>query len=54
MIKNISANRLSLPILGQGGWNLGDNPENAGKEMAALKRGVDLGMTLIGLGDDPY
>jgi len=47
MIKNISANRLSLPILGQGGWNLGDNPENAGKEMAALKRGVDLGMTLI-------
>ena len=43
----ISANGLLLPALGQGGWNIGDNPENAQTEMAALRLGLDLGLRLI-------
>jgi len=33
--------------LGQGTWHMGDRPANAAREIAALQRGIDLGMTLI-------
>jgi len=46
-MKTVSAKGLELPILGQGGWTIGDNPAKAAEEKAALRRGVALGMTLI-------
>jgi diketogulonate reductase-like aldo/keto reductase len=46
-MRTISANGLTLPALGQGGWHIGDDPERAQGEMAALRLGLDLGLTLI-------
>jgi diketogulonate reductase-like aldo/keto reductase len=37
----------ALPVLGQGTWNMGENPEARARETAALQLGLDLGMTLI-------
>jgi len=37
----------SVPVLGQGTWEIGDNPAAADAEQAALSRGLDLGLTLI-------
>ena len=37
----------SVPVLGQGTWEIGDNPRTADAEQAALSRGLDLGLTLI-------
>jgi diketogulonate reductase-like aldo/keto reductase len=36
-----------VPVLGQGTWHLGESPARAADEVAALRRGLDLGMTLI-------
>jgi diketogulonate reductase-like aldo/keto reductase len=36
-----------LPALGQGTWMLGERPEQRAAEIAALRAGVELGMTLI-------
>lgn len=36
-----------VPALGQGTWYLGENPNTRGAEIAALRRGLDLGLTLI-------
>ena len=36
-----------LPVLGQGTWEIGDDPKTADAEQAALSRGLDLGLTLI-------
>ena len=36
-----------LPRIGQGTWFLGEHPERAQEEMAALQAGVEAGMTLI-------
>jgi len=37
----------SVPVLGQGTWEIGDSPATADAEQAALSRGLDLGLTLI-------
>ena len=37
----------SVPVLGQGTWNLGDDPAKRKSEIEALRLGLDLGMTLI-------
>ena len=37
----------TLPVLGQGTWMLGEDPPLRKDEIAALRRGLDLGMTLI-------
>jgi diketogulonate reductase-like aldo/keto reductase len=37
----------SIPALGQGTWHLGDDPRRRVDELAALRLGLDLGMTLI-------
>jgi len=37
----------SVPVLGQGTWQLGDRPERRGQEITALQLGIDLGLTLI-------
>ncbi|MFD3514803.1 aldo/keto reductase [Streptomyces sp. NPDC058657] len=36
-----------VPALGQGTWNMGDSRARRDGELAALRRGIDLGMTLI-------
>ncbi len=37
----------AVPVLGQGTWNLGDDPARRQDEIAALRRGLDLGLTLV-------
>ena len=46
-IRTVSANGLLLPALGQGGWRIGDDARNAHNEIAAIRRGVELGVSLI-------
>lgn len=36
-----------VPMLGQGTWMMGERPDRRAAEIAALRAGVDLGMTLI-------
>lgn len=36
-----------IPVLGQGTWHLAEAPERRDSEVAALRRGLDLGMPLI-------
>lgn len=37
----------AVPALGQGTWFMGETPQSRGEELAALRAGLDLGMTLI-------
>jgi diketogulonate reductase-like aldo/keto reductase len=37
----------SVPALGQGSWHLGEDPDTRREEIAAIRVGLDLGMTLI-------
>lgn len=37
----------TLPVLGQGTWNMGDHPRRRAQEIAALRAGIEQGMTLI-------
>lgn len=37
----------NVPALGQGTWNMGDEPASRAGEIAALQAGMDLGLTLI-------
>jgi diketogulonate reductase-like aldo/keto reductase len=37
----------TVPVLGQGTWGFAENPRNRKSEIAALRLGLDLGMTLI-------
>lgn len=37
----------TVPALGQGTWYLGEHPQRRTEEIAALRLGLDLGMTLI-------
>jgi diketogulonate reductase-like aldo/keto reductase len=41
------ADGTNLPRVGQGTWRFGENPDNAVAEIAALREGIDLGLTLI-------
>src|SRR2546423_8308661 len=36
-----------LPVLGQGTWRMGEDASKHAAEIAALRLGIDLGMTLI-------
>jgi diketogulonate reductase-like aldo/keto reductase len=45
--RTVNANGLTLPAMGQGGWRLGDDPQRAANEIAALRRGVELGLALV-------
>jgi diketogulonate reductase-like aldo/keto reductase len=38
---------MNLPRLGQGTWNMGDSAARRRDELAALRAGIELGMTLI-------
>ena len=37
----------SIPVLGQGTWQIGERPERRRQEIAALQAGIDLDLTLI-------
>jgi diketogulonate reductase-like aldo/keto reductase len=37
----------TIPVLGQGTWRMGEDPGRHAAEVAALRRGLDLGLTLI-------
>jgi aldehyde reductase len=37
----------SVPALGQGTWNIGDDPRKRAQEIASIRRGIELGLTLI-------
>jgi len=37
----------SVPVLGQGTWRMGEDPSKRKNEIAALRTGIELGMTLI-------
>ena len=36
-----------IPVLGQGTWEMGDDPPARAEELSALRLGLDLGLTLI-------
>lgn len=36
-----------IPVIGQGTWEIGDDPRKADAEQQALSRGLDLGLSLI-------
>lgn len=36
-----------VPVIGQGTWHMGEDPAERGNEVAALRLGIELGMTLI-------
>ncbi|MGO1317043.1 MAG: aldo/keto reductase, partial [Cellulomonadaceae bacterium] len=36
-----------VPALGQGTWNMGDDPRRRTEEIATLRRGLDLGLTVV-------
>lgn len=36
-----------VPALGQGTWNMGDSLLNKQEEIKALRKGIELGMTVI-------
>lgn len=38
---------VSVPVIGQGTWRMGEDPHQRAKEVAALQSGIELGMTLI-------
>ena len=37
----------TIPVFGMGTWRMGENPQNRRQEVAALRRGMALGVTLI-------
>jgi len=37
----------SVPALGQGTWNIGDDPAARAEEIATIREGVDLGLALV-------
>jgi diketogulonate reductase-like aldo/keto reductase len=47
MIERTLACGERVPALGQGTWNIGDDPDLRAAEIAALRRGLDLGLTLV-------
>ena len=36
-----------IPLLGQGTWHMAEDPQRRSEEIAALRLGIELGMTLI-------
>lgn len=46
-IRTTTLSGVSVPVLGQGTWKMGERRERSGREVAALRLGIELGMTLI-------
>ncbi len=41
------ADGTTVPVIGQGTWHMGEDPAARSREVAALRLGIELGMTLI-------
>jgi diketogulonate reductase-like aldo/keto reductase len=37
----------TIPVIGQGTWEMGEDPDIRKEEISALRQGLDLGMNLI-------
>jgi diketogulonate reductase-like aldo/keto reductase len=46
-MKTVEMGGRSVPILGQGTWNIGDSAATRDAEIATLRRGIECGMSLI-------
>jgi diketogulonate reductase-like aldo/keto reductase len=46
-MKTLEIGGSPVPVLGQGTWNIGDSASKRKAEIAALRRGIECGMTLI-------
>ena len=46
-MKTLEMGGRAVPVLGQGTWNLGDSATERAAEIAALRRGIECGLTLI-------
>ncbi|MBE7159324.1 MAG: aldo/keto reductase, partial [Rhodospirillales bacterium] len=46
-MRQITVANRQVPQLGQGTWQIGDSAEARSREIAALRRGIELGMTVI-------
>lgn len=46
-MRRIDANGMQIPILGQGGWTIGDDPSKKQREIEALRYGIEIGMNMI-------
>ena len=46
-IKSVDFCGVSIPTLGQGTWKMAERPADRRQEIAALRHGIDLGLTLI-------
>lgn len=46
-MRTIELGGIEVPRIGQGTWHMGENPAQRRAEIAALREGVELGMTLI-------
>ncbi|TIR55254.1 MAG: aldo/keto reductase, partial [Mesorhizobium sp.] len=46
-MKTLELAGVSVPVIGQGTWRMGEEPSQHKKEVAALRLGIELGMTLI-------
>ncbi len=47
MPRLIQNQQLTVPALGQGTWHMGERADKHNQEVAALRHGIDLGLTLI-------
>lgn len=46
-MRKIESAGASVPVIGQGTWRMGEDRQRHSREVAALREGLDLGMTLI-------
>ena len=46
-VRGFGTTNMPLPVVGQGTWHLGETPSCAAEEIAALRLGIELGMTHI-------
>jgi len=46
-MKTVALGLRTVPVLGQGTWNMGDSTGKRSAEIAALRRGIELALTLI-------
>ena len=46
-MKTVEMGGRSVPVLGQGTWNIGDSAQKRAAEIASLRRGIECGMTVI-------
>ncbi len=46
-MRSIDLAGVPVPVIGQGTWRMGEDPNHRRAEIAALQLGIDEGMTLI-------